>query len=168
MHRRLLGLAGVAAGLLPGCGSGMPATLNPVRIERAIAGSIRAQRGVDATVACPPAQPIKAHRQFRCVAEVGAHNTPFLVTETDSSGHVSYVGLSPSATPQVDGRRVAHEIAQLLAAHRHVHAAVRCPSGIPLQQGLAFICIATTASGSTTQFEVRQTDGRGHVTYRAR
>jgi hypothetical protein len=168
----LTALAGTAAAtvacLVSACGSSAPATLNPARVEHAIAASIQAQRHQTAAVTCPPAQPIAVHHQFRCVAQIGAQITPFLVTETDAAGQVSYLGVAPSATPVVDGSRVALAIENSIAAQRHLHTSVQCPSGIPLQQGLSFVCTARTPNGATTDFEVDQTDGHGHVTYRVR
>lgn len=156
------------ASLLCACGSAQPGALNTTRVARAIARSIHAQRGVTAQVTCPTGIPIGAHRQFRCVAEVGTHNTPFLVTELDATGHVSYVGVSPLATPLLDTAKVALAIEQSNTTVRAVRSKVQCPTDIPLQRGLAFACIATTSAGVMTVFDVEQVDGRGHVSYHAR
>jgi hypothetical protein len=164
----LLPVALVLVCVLTGCGSSKPATLNPTRIEQAIATSIRAQRDVAAAVSCPSGIPVVPDRQFRCVAEVGAHNTPFLVTEGTKLGHVTFAGLPPTATPLIDGSRVAAGIERSLLTQRHLGSTVRCPSDIPLQRGLTFVCIAKTPSGATTDFVVQQRDDRGDVSYRAR
>jgi Domain of unknown function (DUF4333) len=84
--------------LLAACGgsSSTPKSIDAPRVARAIAATIHHQRGVSAQVTCPTGVPLAAHRQFRCVAEVGSRDTPFLVTERDASGHVAYVGVSPS------------------------------------------------------------------------
>jgi hypothetical protein len=166
MPRVALPVAPVLCCILAGCGSSS-VTLNPTRVEQAIAASILAQRHVTAAVSCPSGIPVAAHRRFRCVAEVGSHNTPFLVTE-GRSGHVTFVGIPPPAGPLIDSSRVAEAIERSILAQRHLRTTVRCPSDIPLQRGLAFVCIAMTLSGRTTDFLVRQQDDRGHVTYRAR
>lgn len=154
--------------MLAGCGSSSPATLNPSRIEQAIAKAILAQRHVTATVSCPSGIQVAPHRQFRCVAEVGSHNTAFLVTEGSTSGHVTFIGVPPTASQLIDGGRVASAIERSILTQRHLRSTVRCPLDIPLQRGLAFVCIATTPSGATTDFIVQQRDDRGDVTYRAR
>lgn len=142
--------------------------LNPNRIEHAIATSILAQRHVTAAVSCPSGVPVSPHRQFRCVAEVGSHNTPFLVTEGSRSGRVTFVGVPPAATPLIDESRVVSAIERSILNQRHLRSSVRCPSDIPLQRGLAFVCIARVPSGAATEFVVEQRDGRENVTYRAR
>lgn len=111
--------------------------------------------------------PLKAGTRFYCVAEVGAQNTPFLVTERDDKGHVTYAGVQSGQAPLLDGAAIATAIRRRIAGARHVKATVRCPTGIPKQRGLEFVCLATDGDG-TTQFVVRQTNDAGHVSYRAR
>lgn len=103
---------------------------------------------------------------FLCVAEQGAHNTPFAVIERDGAGHVSYTGLDPSAAPLLDTTRIALAIQQSIVAKRGLHARVSCPTDIPRQQGLTFVCAAGTGT-RLTAFEVKQVDSDGHVTYAA-
>jgi hypothetical protein len=166
--RRVPPAVGLVLGcILAGCGSSSPATLNPGRVEQAIATSILAQRHVTAAVSCPSGVPVVPHRQFRCVAEVGSQNTPFLVTEGTKLGDVAFVGISPAAGPLIDRGRVASAIQRSILVERHLRLTVRCPSDIPQQRGLSFVCIAKTPSGAATDFVVQQKDDRGDVTYRA-
>ena len=71
--------------------------LNIVRVERAIASSIKKQRKVRATVRCPKQVLQAASLKFTCIAttrggrKVHAGRYPFRVTETDSTGHVTYI-----------------------------------------------------------------------------
>jgi hypothetical protein len=155
--------------LLAACGgsSSTPKSIDAPRVARAIAATIHHQRGVSAQVTCPTGVPLAAHRQFRCVAEVGSRDTPFLVTERDASGHVAYVGVSPSRTQLLNTAKVAAAIQRSISSQRKVSTTVRCPSDIPMQRGLPFICTATSANGRHTEFDVTQTAG-GHVTYKAR
>jgi Domain of unknown function (DUF4333) len=68
------------------------AVLDVAKVERAIDGSIESQRGVEATVSCPPEILQRAGVQFTCTALVGGRTYPFAVTEIDARGHVRYVG----------------------------------------------------------------------------
>ena len=142
------------------------ATVNPIRVAAAIAASVRHDRHVDASVTCPSGVPLRKHARFYCVAQVGPRLTPFHVTETGAAGQVTYVGVSPHQAPLLGTGSVARAIVASIKSSRGVTAVVRCPVDIPMQRGLAFACTATTRSGST-HFEVRQTDGHGHVTYHA-
>jgi hypothetical protein len=162
----------VAAGLIASaCGGShhsttTTATVNPARVAAAIAASVRHDRHVDASVTCPSGVPLRAHATFYCVAQVGSRVTPFHVNEIGATGHVTYVGVSPHQAPLLGTASVARAIVASIKSSRGVTAVVRCPVDIPMQRGLAFACTATTRSGST-HFEVRQTDGHGHVTYHA-
>ena len=161
----------VIAVIATGCGSsggGTTATVNSVRVELAIAASVHAQRGVAAKVTCPTGIPLAAHRRFHCVAAVGSRDTPFLVTERDAVGHVSYVGVSPSSTRLLDTNMIARAIQRSVRNQRALSATVLCPSDIPQQRGLRFVCIATIPGRRATDFDVQQTDSSGHVSYRAR
>jgi hypothetical protein len=112
--------------------------------------------------------PLAPHRQFICVAEVDAHNTPFAVTETNDGGSVTFTGISPSSTRLLDASVIQTAIARSVASKQHIHATVRCPAGIPVQKGLPFVCVATAPGGGRTIFKVDQTDAAGHVSYTAR
>jgi hypothetical protein len=161
-------IAAVAlASWLAGCGSKTDSNLDAVHVARSIAASIEQQRHVSAQVTCPTTVPQRAHLRFWCVAEIGSSNTSFLVTERDGSGHVTYVGERPARTPVLDSAKVESAIEHTIEAKTHKQATVQCPSGIPRQSGLPFICTATTAGGAT-DFRVDQSDSDGHVTYRAR
>jgi shikimate kinase len=76
--------------LLSGCGSsGSVAGLDTGKIERAIAGSSLAQRGLHARVSCPADVPQAEGLKFSCAAVVGAVTTRFVV-EQDEAGHVHF------------------------------------------------------------------------------
>jgi hypothetical protein len=87
----LLVLAGLALG---GCGSSQSAhsaaTLETGKVERAIAQSSLAQRGVHAQVSCPADVPQSKGFTFNCAATVGQVDTAFVVVERDEFGHVEY------------------------------------------------------------------------------
>ena len=66
--------------------------LDVARVERAIGQSIRGQRELRSTVACPAEVIQKAGVAFTCTATVAGRGYPFAVTEIDDYGHVRYVG----------------------------------------------------------------------------
>jgi hypothetical protein len=68
------------------------AVLDVAKVEQAIGDSIRSQRGVDATVSCPPEILRQKGVQFTCTALVDSRIYPFTVTEVDGAGRVRYVG----------------------------------------------------------------------------
>jgi len=161
----------VAGLLASACGSSshssaIAANVNPARVASAIQVSVHQERHVTAAVTCPSGVPVREHVKFYCVAEVGSKVTPFDVTETGGAGHVTYVGVSPAKTPLLSTTQVARAIGDSIKSSKGITAVVRCPTDIPIQQGLPFACTATTKSGHIA-FEVRETDDHGHVTYRA-
>jgi hypothetical protein len=66
--------------------------LDSYTIERAIESAIRHQRHLTATVACPKPILQTAALTFTCTARLDGRNTVFDVSETDSDGHVRFVG----------------------------------------------------------------------------
>jgi Domain of unknown function (DUF4333) len=84
----------VALGLLvTACGSsGSPTALNTGRIERGIAQSSLAQRGLHPKVSCPSDVRVERGSVFSCRAVVGHTTTRFVVTQIDGAGHVKYEG----------------------------------------------------------------------------
>ncbi len=66
--------------------------LDTARVERAIADSTLAQRGLHARVACPAGVLQHKGLVFTCTARVGGKHYPFSVTEVDGHGHVRYIG----------------------------------------------------------------------------
>jgi hypothetical protein len=77
--------------MIAACGSSESiTTLNTEKIERAIAQSSFAQRGLRAQVICPSAVPQTVGLKFSCRAVVGSVSTRFVVVEQDGSGHVRY------------------------------------------------------------------------------
>jgi hypothetical protein len=84
----ILVVAGLALG---GCGSSQSAvTLETEKVERAIAQSSLAQRGVHAQVSCPTDVPQAKGLTFTCAATVGQVDTAFVVVQRDEFGHVEY------------------------------------------------------------------------------
>lgn len=84
----------------------------------------------------------------------------------DDGGAATATTAAP-ATVILDTKRVEHAIEASIRTERKVEADVDCPSGVHQSKGLTFRCVATTSAG-TTEFVVRQADGRGNVTYAAR
>jgi hypothetical protein len=62
------------------------------KVKRAIEQSIRAQRHMSSTVACPAEVIQRAGIVFTCTAAVNGRSYPFTVTEVDGNGHVRYEG----------------------------------------------------------------------------
>jgi hypothetical protein len=117
-------------------------------------------------VTCPTGIALRKGMKFYCAAQVGREITPFRVTQTDSSGHVSFVGLSAGDAPRLPTQAIAGAIGDLIRSDHGTRATVRCPVGIPRQRGLSFVCSATRSGRKATLFEVRQVNGHGRFTYR--
>jgi len=68
--------------------------LDIAKVQQAIEASVLQQRRVHATVSCPSEVLQRAGISFRCTAAIdnGARSYPFVVTETDSAGHLRYLG----------------------------------------------------------------------------
>lgn len=66
--------------------------LDIAKVQRAIARSIAAQRHLRATVRCPTEVLQQAGVTFTCEATAAGRTYPFEVVQTDSHGHVRYVG----------------------------------------------------------------------------
>ena len=80
----------VAGILISGCGSsGSVIPLNTAKIERAIARSSLAQRGLHARVRCPADVPQAEGLTFSCAAMVGSLTTRFVV-EQGAAGRVHF------------------------------------------------------------------------------
>jgi Domain of unknown function (DUF4333) len=152
--------------LVAGCGSSaLPHTVNAKRVDAAISSAIGRERHVNATVTCPAGIGLRKGTKFYCVAQVGRKITPFRVTQTDS-GHVSFVGVGASDVPSVPTAAIASAIGHLIHNEHGTRATVRCPTGIPRQRGLSFVCSATGPRRTISLIEVRQINGRGRFTYR--
>lgn len=82
----------VGAGLtVLGCGSSQPPRiLDTEKVERAIEGSILAQRQQRARVSCPAGVQQRKGLVFFCTALVARRSTRFVVTQRDAAGHVFY------------------------------------------------------------------------------
>ena len=162
----LSGLAVSACGGSSHSSTSQRATIDSSQVANAIEASVHSKRHVAASVTCPSGLPQRRHASFYCVAQVRSHITPFRVTETGTSGQVKWVGVSPDSTHLLGTTAVAKAIVASIKSAKGVTAVVRCPADIPMQRGLPFACTAITKSGNT-HFEVRQTDGHGHVSYHA-
>ena len=67
--------------------------LDTPRVESSIAQAILTQRRLRARVSCPPEVLQRAGISFTCTARIGSRRYPFVVTQTNDSGHVRYVGV---------------------------------------------------------------------------
>lgn len=84
-------LIAAASLAMTACGSSeRPATINAGKVARAIQQSSLAQRGVHASVSCPPNVRQKKGVTFSCTARAGGKTTRFVVTQLDGAGHVHY------------------------------------------------------------------------------
>jgi hypothetical protein len=83
---------------MAGCGGGgekkatTKRTLDTDKVARAITDSIKSQRDLDATVACPTGIPQQTGYKFACLATYEGGTTTFTVDQTDNKGHVKYEG----------------------------------------------------------------------------
>jgi hypothetical protein len=157
----------LAGALITGCGSvATPRVVNAKRVDAAITTAVSHERHQIATVTCPTGIALRKGMKFYCVAQVGREITPFRVTQTDSSGHVSFVGVSAGDTPGLPTQAIAGAIGDLIDGRHGTRATVHCPIGIPRQRGLSFVCSATRPGRKATMFEVRQLNGHGRFSYR--
>jgi Domain of unknown function (DUF4333) len=157
----MLAAALLFPGALGGCGSSTP-RLNPAVVERAIAGSILAERRITSTVHCPANVPRKAGTVFTCTAYFDVGSYPIAVTETNASGHVRYGNTAPLVILNI--RKVESAITSSILSQRHLKAAVSCPAEVLQQAGTNFTCTASI-NGSRYPFAVTETDDNGHVRY---
>jgi hypothetical protein len=88
-------LAALSLAALMGCGSdSKPKTvLNTEEVERAIEKSIKEQRKLSSSVTCPVNIEQKKGNDFSCFAVIRGKRFEFKVTQTDDSGHVTYLGV---------------------------------------------------------------------------
>ncbi len=160
---RLPALALVAGVLLGACGSS-ESKLDTGRVERAVAASILAQRGLRTNVTCPSGVPLKAGYAFTCNAKLDVGSYPVKVVVTNSKGHVRYENRAPLVALNIE--KVEQAIAKSIASQRHLSANVTCPAEVLQKAGIVFTCHAVL-SGNPKQypFLVTQTDNHGHVRY---
>jgi hypothetical protein len=161
LPRCALGVLAFAA--LAGCGSSS-STLDTGRLERAVAASILAQRGVHTTVSCPSKIPVALGHTFTCNARLEVGSYPVSVTETNPKGRVRYENTHPLVA--LDVERVQRAIATSIIHQRGGKAAVTCPQQVLQQAGVSFTCTAVIA-GATKRypFLVTQVDDKGRVRY---
>jgi hypothetical protein len=161
---RLLMLALAGAIALAACGSSSGSKLDTGRVERAMAASILAQRGLRATVTCPSEVPVKTGYTFTCNAKLDVGSYPVTVVVTNSKGHVRYENHAPLIA--LNTEKVEHAIAASIASQRHLTATVNCPEEVLQKAGVTFTCTAVVAGNPKHYpFVVTQTDDHGHVRY---
>ena len=138
-------LALVAAG----CGSSKkdpPPSLHTAAVSRAITRSILSERGIPATVACPPQVPVRTGHRFVCMARLAVGEYPVDVIETNGRGGVRYSNATPLRV--LDIQRVELAIKEAVRKQRRLSATIVCPSPVLQQAGLVFTCTATTKKGA--------------------
>ncbi|HEX4106803.1 MAG TPA: hypothetical protein VHX88_01635 [Solirubrobacteraceae bacterium] len=169
---------------LSGCGSGHHGSsgstssasahvLVTSHIAVAIERAIISQRQFNAVVSCPPAVREHAGVTFGCMAQFRGGTTPFVVTQTDNSGHVTYVGCSgelsacgihATSRTRVNIAGLQDSIASSIERQRNLRARVSCPQGVPAVPTLQFVCLAV-AAGATTPFSITVVGSNGGVSY---
>ncbi len=153
-------LAGI---LIAGCGSST-AKLNTAHIERAVAASILAERGLHTRVICPSPVPRKQGYKFTCTAHLDAGTYPVTVTETNDRGYVRYANRRPLVA--LDIAKVEQAITVSIARERRLAATVSCPPEVLREDGVRFTCTALIKGDPTHYtFSVTEIDGAGHVRY---
>jgi hypothetical protein len=153
----------LALAALAGCGSSAStATLDTVKLERAIAGSILTGHHVYTLVSCPAQVPQRRGHRFACTANLSVGSYPVYVTEMDGDGHVSYGDDTQLST--LDTQRVEQSIATSIHTQRGLRARVACPSEVLQQRGLAFTCTAVVGN-RRYPFAVTESDGDGRARY---
>jgi hypothetical protein len=166
--RALLAFVGVLAALvtLSACGSSS-STLDTTRIQRAVAASILAQRGLHTTVSCPANIPVKLGHTFTCTAKLQVGTYPVTVTETTSKGRVRYENRRPLVALNI--AKVQRAIAASILHQRNLKSTVSCPEQVLQQSGVTFTCTAVVA-GNTKHFPfvVTQVNNNGRVRYEGR
>jgi uncharacterized protein DUF4333 len=160
MHPRLLPLPAVAALGLIGCGD---RSIDAGRAQQSIGATVSRQAGVRVQrVQCPAGQ--KAHKdgRFTCtVTGIDGTTGPVTVVQRDDDGNVRF------AAPFLHVREAERVMARQLRATLHAATVtVRCPEIVIVAAGRRFVCRAR-AGGRTLTVRARQTDTRGHFTYRA-
>jgi hypothetical protein len=159
-------LAVLAGLLITACGSSpTPGPIDANHVAAAITAAVHRERHKIAAVTCPAGIERRRGLRFYCVAQIGSEVTPFRVTETDSSGDVSFVGVSTADTPQLPTSAIAAALADVIRKSGTRRPVVRCPSGIPRQRGLSFVCSAAGPGHTVALLEVRQLNGDGRFTY---
>jgi hypothetical protein len=104
-----------------------------------------------------PALRSGARLQLRRLAAAGAALAAALALASCGSGQ---------AAATLDSGRIERAIERSSLAQRGVEATVTCPSGVPVEEGLSFSCMATV-EGNGTRFVVTQQDDAGQVRYEA-
>ena len=160
---RSLAFALVLGVALSACGSSGQ-KLDTARVERAVAASILAQRGLRTTVTCPSGIPVKTGYTFTCNAGLDVGSYPVTVVVTNSTGHVRYENRAPLVA--LNSEKIEQAIAASIAGQRHLSATVTCPQEVLQKAGISFNCSAVVKGSSKRYpFVVTQVDNDGHVRY---
>jgi hypothetical protein len=110
---------------------------------------------------------------FACIAALAGGSTPFVVTEINATGGVSYIGcgraltacgMGTATSPVLSTVKLEHAIEQSIQSSRGLTSRVVCPTGVPRQAGIVFECLARLTHG-VTPFDVTETDTQGSVSY---
>jgi hypothetical protein len=162
---RLVGIAAamLAATCVSACGASTR-TLDSSKVERAIASSIRDERGLYTTVLCPPKVVQQAGHVFTCTARLDVGTYPVTATEIGGGGQVRF---------QDDARLVGLNVAKVRRAieasvfsQRRKHATVSCPAEVLQRAGLVFRCTAVIEGARRRYpFIVSEVGNAGHVRY---
>jgi hypothetical protein len=147
--------------LVAACGSSS-STMNTAKIERAIASTILAQKGVHTTVTCPKRVTVKSGYRFTCSAALAVGAYPMYVVEQNAHGAVNYSNRAPLRV--LDTYTIDRAIEDAIRHQKHLKARVVCPKPVLQGAALRFRCTATFKGGSTV-FDVTETDSDGHVTF---
>jgi hypothetical protein len=144
-----------------GCGSG--GHIDAARVERLIKHRYSTIEGVPVrAVSCPRDVPKRTGSTFRCrTGAVGADPIEVVVTQRSHDRFAIVPALSSARLEQTlihgsFGRTIR---ATVLGA--------KCPSGVAYRAGGTFRCQIVIAGGERVPVLVRQTDGRGGVTFSA-
>jgi uncharacterized protein DUF4333 len=162
---RLVGLAAatLAAVCVSACGSSTR-TLDSAKVERAIASSIRAERGLYTTVLCPPTVVQQAGHMFTCTARLDVGTYPVTATEIGGGGQVRFH--DDARLIGLDVAKVRRAIQASIFSQRRKHATVSCPAEVLQRAGLVFRCTAVIEGAQRRYpFIVSEVGNAGHVRY---
>jgi hypothetical protein len=158
---------GIAAAMLAAicvsaCGSSTR-TLDSAKVERAIASSIRDERGLYTTVLCPSKVVQQAGHVFTCTARLDVGTYPVTATEI-GGGQVRFH--DDARLIGLDVAKVRRAIQASVFSQRRKHATVSCPAEVLQRAGLVFRCTAVIEGAQRRYpFIVSEVGNAGHVRY---
>jgi hypothetical protein len=162
---RLVGIAAamLAAICVSACGSSTR-TLDSAKVERAIASSIRDERGLYTTVLCPSKVVQQAGHVFTCTARLDVGTYPVTATEIGGDGQVRFH--DDARLIGLDVAKVRRAIQASVFSQRRKHATVSCPAEVLQRAGLVFRCTAVIKGAQGRYpFIVSEVGNAGHVRY---